>query len=225
MALLRLIKHRYVAGGVAAVSIAFFGLTATATAQSVPQRVANPYYAASPAVANPPATSAANSAVTLAEPHVVYPASTTNVVNPKGLPRDRVAALRAAVRVATLNEAYRAGSTPTDDIATNNSAPLHAALSGVPTHQSPVAEPPRFAPAANATALPTPIGVASTSTVQRDATVRRDAAVQPVAWLSETSSKPAPLRSTPLDATRVQQAQVGNPLRRDSENGAGNPLR
>jgi hypothetical protein len=219
MALLRRIMRLRVAGSLALSGFALLATADTATAQSVPQRMANPYYATSSA--------AANSAATLAEPQVVYPATTTSVVNAKGLPRDRVAALRAAVRVTTLSEAYRAGSIPTDVTATSDvgTASMNSART-----DPPISEPPRFAPAASATQMPTSVGVASTSAV------RRDTAVQPVAWLSDAPNATAPPRSpvspqstardlSQVRAVHVGAAHVGNPLRRDLDNGPGNPLR
>jgi len=225
MALVHRIMRLRVAGSSALVGFALLATADTATAQSVPQRMANPYYATAPA--------AANSAAALPEPQVVYPATTTNVVNAKGLPRDRVAALRAAVRVTTLNEAYRAGSIPTDVAATTEVGTASMNLSRTDPL---VNEPPRFAPAANATQMPTSVGVASTSAV------RRDTSVQPVAWLSDAPNatvpprytapphSPVPPNSTARDLSQVRAvyvgtANVGNPLRRDLDNGPGNPLR
>lgn len=230
MARLGRITRHHAAGSIAFCGIALLGAlmleatvlgTATAAAQSIPQRMANPYYSTLTAAPTLPARSAVNAAATLAEPHVVYPASTTSVVNPKGLPRDRVAALRAAVQVSTLNEAYRAGSTPIDVVASSGNA--HAAVSSpravTTMNRLPTNEPPRFAPSANATQMPTSIGANSTPPM------RRDAAVEPVAWMSDTPSSPAAPRTTPINAASARTAQVGNPLRRDAENGAGNPLR
>lgn len=206
-------RQRKLRRGIRVLAGAVFTLALSATAdttlaQSVPQRVANPYFA--------PSSAAANSAATLSDAHVVYPATTANsplanglqVGSPKpsreGLPTNRVAALRAAVRVATLDEAYRAG------VAARDIQPTAAAT----------IEPSRFAPASTAMAMPKPQGLAATPT-----DFRRDTAVQPVAWLSDAPVAANTSSSISNRAPSAEVPQAGNPLRRDVASPVGNPLR
>lgn len=206
--LLRIARLRLVATGIS-LSLAWLSCNADARAQSAPHRMANPYYTPLPA--------AANSAATLIEPKVVYPAVTTNPVPVKGLPRDRAAALRAAVSVATLDDAYRAGIAASE-VAT--SSHLTVAVPQPTRSPIPTNEPRRFAPYAATARLSTSNGVASTN-----APLRRDTAVRPVVWLSdEPSPKPAESLSNRV-AVQPQPLDVGNPLRRDVTSISGNPLR
>lgn len=163
--------------------------TSISLAESGPQRFANPYYAS---VSNEPST------------QVVLPTSTTTAWSAapepvRGLPRNRLAALGAAVQVAKLDEAYRANVPAVDAVA---ASPVIA--------NAPSIEPSRFAPAPNAAQIP----VVAINAANAPATIkpgyRHDTAVQPVVWMSDAATN----TNTAPAAMDTSAAQIGNPLRR-----------
>lgn len=209
-----------------------------AGAQQPPQLVSNPYFAKT---ASPPVHIAASNAPaaipTAPAEHVVYPAATPaarqSSTMPRGLPRNRAAALGAAVRVSTLDEAFRAG------VPANDSPQFDASRVA-----SAGAEPGRFIPSAVAQRMPSEAIGASASAIPTNSGVRRDPTLQPVVWLSDASATPAPSQvlhqanqTSGYAAARSDSSQAANPLRRefmtqpvshnqfDGGEAVGNPLR
>lgn len=196
-----------------------------AAAQQPPHLVANPYFADSvtPPAAHLAASNAPAAIPTTPVQQVVYPAAATTSwqpsATPRGLPRHRAAALGAAVRVATLDEAYRAGVPASDGPAVDA---RHLATAD--------AEPARFIPPVVAKHMPSEPIAASTTTAATNSGFRRDSALQPVVWMSDVpaASAPSPTQyraspATTYAAPQTDSSQVGNPLRREFMNPPASP--
>jgi len=210
----------------AAALILSFGLLAAggSSAEPAPRLVGNPFYRVSVTNVDPTTASAAanvpaviSTGATLQ--HVVYPSSTTSNWTPanpasandggmqhdvapfiaRALPRNRAAALGAALRVTKLAEAYPANAAAVDmpPAPTQSMPARQVAASSI--------EPPRFAPAPNVAQMP------NGNTVI--AGTRYDAAVRPAAWSSNVASDAPTYRNPATSSAEIGSQQAGNPLR------------
>ncbi|MCE9606187.1 MAG: hypothetical protein K8U03_14925 [Planctomycetia bacterium] len=152
----------------------------------------------------PPISSPASSPQSSSMPSVSTAPAAAPVVL-RTLPRDEVAALRIAIQVPALNDAYQATTSST--IAYKQSPPRAAVF--LPT--SPSVEPARMAPTPDAARIPIP-APAMPIAASRAPNYRQDSAVRPVAWVSDTVN-PSTSAGNPLRGMETNAAAVGNPLR------------